>query len=88
MLIIFILLITAKIVASRDDLLDAYPVFLKFSKCQESATATVRIASDDIVEQTESFLLKMNLPNKQVRKKLLKYGSYQRATVYIEDSEY
>ena len=61
---------------------------VKFDKRQQSATASIRIVSDDIVEETESFQLKMVLPNKQIRKKLLEYGSHRRATVYIKDSEY
>ena len=86
MLIIFIRTCFTYI-ASKEDLV-ASPVLLKFSKHQESATATIKVSSDDIVEQTESFQLKMNLPSKQVDKKLLKYGTYRHATVYIEDSKY
>ena len=61
---------------------------VKFNKHQRRATASIRIVSDDIVEETESFHLKMVLPSKEVRKKLLKYGNHRRATVYIKDSEY
>ena len=75
------------LLASRDDL-DVSSVSVKFNKRQQRATASVRIVSDDIVEETESFHLKMVLPSKEVRKKLLKYGNHRRATVYIKDSEY
>ena len=62
-------------------------VSVRFRRRQQSATASIKIASDDIVEQTESFKVKLTLPKKEIRKKKLKYGSHQQATVYIQDSE-
>ena len=67
--------------------MDVSTVSVKFRKRQQSATASIKIASDDLVEQTESFKVKLTLPKKEVKKKKLKYGSHRQATVFIQDSK-
>ena len=62
-------------------------VVIKFAKYQRSATASIRIAKDDIVEKTESFQLRLTLPDSGIQQNLLKYGVRRYATVYIKDSE-
>ena len=62
-------------------------VILRFNKYQRRATASIRIVSDDVVEETESFLLRLTVPSSGIRRNLLKYGSYRYTTVYINDSE-
>ena len=67
--------------------MDTSTVSVRFNKYQRLATASIRIASDDIVEKTESFQLKVTLPSREVRRSLLKYGNHRYTTVYIKDSE-
>ena len=62
-------------------------VVIKFAKYQRSATASIRIANDDIVEKTESFQLRLTLPDSGIQQNLLKYGVRRYTTVYIKDSE-
>ena len=72
--------------ASREDV-NTSTVSIRFSKYQQRATASIRIAKDDVVEKTESFQLRLFLPSSGVRRNLLKYGNYRYTTVYIKDSE-
>ena len=62
-------------------------VVIKFAKYQRSATASIRIAKDDIVEKTELLQLRLTLPSSGIQRNLLKYGSCRYATVYIKDGE-
>ena len=62
-------------------------VVINFAKYQRSATASIRIANDDIVEKTESFQLRLTLPDSGIQQNLLKYGVRRYTTVYIKDSE-
>lgn len=72
--------------ASSADL-DSSDVLVKFKKRQQSATVRIKITDDDLIENIESFVVRMSLPSKEVRDKKLKYGDYQYAVVYIKDSE-
>lgn len=72
--------------ASRADVITS-SALVRFSRYQQRATATIRIAKDDIVEKTESFHLRLFLPSSRVHRNMLKYGNYQYTTVYIKDSE-
>ena len=67
--------------------MDSSDILVKFKKRQRSATVSIKIADDDLIENIESFVVRMTLPNKEVRDKKLKYGDYQYAVVYIKDSE-
>ena len=67
--------------------MDVSTVEVKFSKRQQSATASIKIFEDEIIEKTEFFKLKMILPSSEVRRKLLKYGRHRLTTVYIKDSK-
>ena len=60
---------------------------MKFDENQRSATASIKIVEDDVVENIESFLVRLILPSKEVREKRLKLGDYRYAVVYIRDSE-
>ena len=60
---------------------------MKFDENQRSATASIKIVDDDVVENIESFLVRLILPSKEVREKRLKHGDYRYAVVYIRDSE-
>ena len=71
-------------VASREDVV-AKPVYVKFNKFQQKAVGTIKIFSDDIVEGTEYFAVKMTLPLLGLYKRLLKYGYYRYTLVYIKD---
>ena len=71
--------------ASRADV-GVSSVSVRFHKHQQHATARIKIIQDDIIEKTESFQLKMTLPKKEIRKKLLKYGDHRQVTVFIQDS--
>ena len=72
--------------ASSADL-DSSDILVKFKKRQRSATVSIKITDDDLIENIESFVVRMTLPSKEVRDKKLKYGGYQYAVVYIKDSE-
>lgn len=72
--------------ASSADL-DSSDILVKFKKRQRSATVSIKITDDDLIENIESFVVRMTLPNKEVRDKKLKYGDYQYAVIYIKDSE-
>ena len=67
--------------------MDSSDILVKFKKRQRSATVSIKIVDDDLIENIESFVVRMTLPNKEVRDKKLKYGDYQYAVVYIKDSE-
>ena len=60
---------------------------VRFGRYQRRAAVSIKIAKDDIVEETESFQLRLTLPNSGIRRNLLKYGNHQYAMVYIKDSE-
>ena len=60
---------------------------MKFDENQQSATASIKIVNDDVVENIESFLVRLILSSKEVREKRLKHGDYRYAVVYIRDSE-
>ena len=74
------------ILASRADV-GVSTVSVRFHKHQQRATTSIKIIQDAVIEKTESFQLKMTLPKKEMRKKLLKYGEYQQVTVFIQDSK-
>ena len=67
--------------------MDSSDILVKFKKRQRSATVSIKITDDDLIENIESFVVRMTLPNKEVRDKKLKYGDYQYAVIYIKDSE-
>ena len=67
--------------------MDSSDILVKFKKRQRSATVSIKIVDDDLIENIESFVVRMTLPNKEVRDKKLKYGDYQYTVVYIKDSE-
>lgn len=73
-------------IASRADV-DVSYVLVKFEKYQQSATASIKIVNDDIVEEMETFIVKLTLPAEEVYRNRLKYGYHQYARVYIKDSE-
>ena len=73
-------------VASRADVEDL-EISVTFKKHQQSATACIRITDDNVVENIESFMVRLILPSEEVHKKKLKYGYYQYAMVYIKDSK-
>ena len=75
------------LLASRADVV-TLSVVIRFAKYQRSASASIRIAKDDIVEKTESLQLRLTLPSSDIKRNLLKYGSHRYATVYIKDSEF
>ena len=60
---------------------------MEFDENQQSATASIKIVDDDVIENIESFLVRLTLPSEEVREKRLKHGDYQYAVVYIRDSE-
>ena len=60
---------------------------MEFSENQQNATASIKIADDDVIENVESFVVRLALPSRQVREKRLKYGDHQYAVIYIRDSE-
>ena len=68
--------------------MDDAEISVKFKKNQRSATVSIRIANDDLVENIESFVVRLTLPGREVRDKKLQYGYYQYAVVYIKDGEY
>ena len=74
------------VLASRADVDDS-DVLVEFGEHQRSATVSIRIANDDVVENIESFAVRLILPSREVCDKKLKYGYYQYAIVYIKDSE-
>ena len=74
------------LLASSADM-DSSEMSVKFKKRQRSATVSIKIADDDVVENVESFVVRLTLPSKEVRDRKLKYGDHQYAVVYIKDSE-
>ena len=72
--------------ASRADV-DYSEVLVEFGENQQSATASIKIVDDDVVENIESFVVRLTLPSREVRENKLKYGDYQYAVVYIRDSK-
>ena len=60
---------------------------VNFKRKQQHATTSIKIIDDDVVENIESFVVRLALPYREVRERKLKYGDYQYAVVYIKDSE-
>ena len=62
-------------------------MLVKFNENQRRATASIKIIDDDVVENIESFVVRLTLPSKEVHENKLKHGNYRHAVVYIRDSE-